>query len=58
MMICAKYGKNASRIVDFFQGESRKIRKISEKLKFKNFVITLTCDTPSNGSDYLWQIWK
>ena len=25
MMICAKYGKNESRIVDFFQGESRKI---------------------------------
>ena len=30
MMICAKYGKNASRIVDFFQGESRKIRKFLE----------------------------
>ena len=25
-----KYGKNVSRIVDFFQGESRKIRKICE----------------------------
>ena len=58
MMICAKYGKNASRIVDFFQGESRKIRKIRENLKFYNFVINLTRDTPSNGSDYLWQIWK
>ena len=34
MMICAKYGKNASRIVEFFQGESRKIKKISEKFKF------------------------
>ena len=34
MMICAKHGKNASRIVDLFQGESRKIRKISENLKF------------------------
>ena len=56
MMICAKYGKKASRIVDFFfQGESQKIR---EKFKFYNFVITLTRDTPSNGSDYLWQIWK
>ena len=31
MIICAKYGKNASRIGYFFQGE---IRKISEKLKF------------------------
>ena len=56
MMICAKYGKNASRIVDFFfQGESR---KISEKFKFLNFVINLTHDTHSNGSDHLWQIWK
>ena len=26
--------------------------------KFWNFVINLTRDTPSNGSDYLWQIWK
>ena len=42
MMICAKYGKNANRIVDFFQGESRKIRKISEKLKFFNFAIKLS----------------
>ena len=37
----------------FFQGESRKMRKICERLKFKNFVINLTCDTPSNSSDYL-----
>ena len=42
----------------FFQGESRKIRKICEKFKFYNFVINLTRDTPSNGSDYLRQIWK
>ena len=52
MMICAKYGKNASRIAGFFQGESR---KISEKLKFYHFVINF------NGSKYLsclWQIWK
>ena len=33
MIICAKYEKNASRIVKFFQGESLKIRKICEKLK-------------------------
>ena len=58
MMICAKYGKNASRIVDFFQGESQKIRKICEKLQFWIFFINITCDTPSNVSDYLWQIWK
>ena len=37
------------------QGESR---KISEKLKFYNFVIDLTLNTPSDGSDYLWQTWK
>ena len=55
MMICAKYGKNASRIVVFFQGESG---KISKKLKFQTFVINWTCDTPYNGSDYLRQIWK
>ena len=42
----------------FFQGESRIISKICEKFKFYNFVINLTCDTPSNGSDYLWQILK
>ena len=40
------------------QGESRKIRKISEKLKFLTLVINLTHDTPSNGTDYLWQLWK
>ena len=40
------------------QNESRKIWKISEKLTFYNFVINLTHDTPSNGDDYLWQIWK
>ena len=35
-----------------------KAEKISEKFKFYNFVINLTRNTPSNGSDYLWQIWK
>ena len=35
MMIFAKYGKNASRIVDFlFKAKAEKIRKIDEKLKF------------------------
>ena len=59
MMICAKYGKNASRIVNFFfRGESRKMWKIWEKLKFYNFFINLTRNTPSNGSDYLWLIKK
>ena len=57
MMICAKYGKNASRIVDFFQGETKKLEKL-RKFIFFNFVINLTHDTTSNGSDYLWQTWK
>ena len=39
MMICAKYGKNASRIVDFFQGESRKLEKIA---KIWNLIILLS----------------
>ena len=38
--------------------KAEKNRKICEKLKFYNFVITLTHNTPSNGSDYLWHIWK
>ena len=33
MMICAKYGKNASRIVDFFQCESWQIRENCKKMK-------------------------
>ena len=32
-----------------------KAEKLAQNLKFQNFVINLTCDTPSNGSDYLWQ---
>ena len=41
-----------------YKVKADKFRKIFEKLKFENFVINLTRDTPSNGSDYLWQIWK
>ena len=40
------------------QDESQKIRKICEKFKLYNFVLNLTRNTPSNGSDYMWQIWK
>ena len=59
MMICAKNGKKCKQNCRFFfQGESRKIRKNCEKLKFQNFVTNLTRDTPFNDSDYLWQIWK
>ena len=59
MMICAKYGKNASRIVDFFfKVKAKKLEKICEKLEFWIFFINITRNTPSNGSDYLWQIWK
>ena len=30
MMICAKYGKNISRIVDFFQGVAEKLEKFAK----------------------------
>ena len=36
----------------------KKLEKFAKKYKFYNFVITLTHNTSSNGSDYLWQIWK
>ena len=54
VMICAKYGKNAGRIVDFSQGENRKIRKNLRKIELLELCYKLN----SNGSDYLWQIWK
>ena len=38
--------------------KAEKLEKFAKKFKFYNFVITLTHNTPSNGSDYLWQIWK
>ena len=31
-MICAKYGKNASRIVDFFKMKAKKIEKLAKNL--------------------------
>ena len=58
MMICAKYGKNASRIVDFFEVKAQKLEKFAKNWNFGFFFINITRDTPSNGSDYLWQIWK
>ena len=38
--------------------KAEKNRKIWEKFKFQNFVINFTRNTPSNGNDYLWQIWE
>ena len=35
-----------------------KAEKLVKNSKFYNFVINLARDTPFNGSDYLWQIWK
>ena len=59
MMICAKYGKNASRIVkEISMWKPKFFFKKCDKLKFLNFVVNLTRDTPSNNSNYLWQIWK
>ena len=41
MMICAKYVKNASKIVDFFSRvKAKKLEEIAKKLRFSNFVIT------------------
>ena len=57
MMICAKYGKYPSRTVDFFfQGQGRKISKISLKFKFSDYAKNVTHDTLSNDSDHLCQI--
>ena len=54
LIICARYGKNPSRTVDFFfQGQGRKISKISQKFKFSDSEKNVTRDTPSNDSDHL-----
>ena len=34
MMICAKYGNDANRIVDFFKVKAEKLEKKCEKLHF------------------------
>ena len=55
MMICAKYGKNASRIADFFfKVKAKKLEKFAKNWNFGFFFYKQM--TPSNGSDYLWQI--
>ena len=55
VIICAKYGKNPSRTADFyFQGQGRKISKISQK--FSDFEKNIIRDTPSNDSDHLYHI--
>ena len=56
VIICAKYGNNPSRTIDFLKGQSRKISQICQKFKFPNFEKNVTCDTPSNNSDHLYQI--
>ena len=38
--------------------KAKKLEKLVKNWNFRNFVINLTHDTPSNGIDYLWQIWK
>ena len=41
MMICAKYGKNASRIVDFFSKvEAQKFEKFAKKANFRILLLT------------------
>ena len=57
VIICAKYGKNPSRIVDFFfQGQGQKVLKICQNFKFPDSEKHVTRDTPSNDSDHLCQI--
>ena len=56
VIICAKYGKNPSRTVDFFQGQGRKFWKICQKSKIPDSEKKLTRDTPSKDSDHLCQI--
>ena len=58
MMICVKFGQNTSRIVDFVFKVKADILKKLRKITIYNFVINVKRDTHSNGSDYLWQIWK
>ena len=35
LMICAKYGKNATRIVDFFKVKAEKLEKIVKNSNFR-----------------------
>ena len=56
VIICAKYGKNPSRTVDFSHGQAPKISKICQKFKFPDSEKNVTRDTPFNNSDHLCQI--
>ena len=57
VIICAKYGKNPSRIVDFiFQGQGRKVSRICQNFKSPDSEKNVTRDTPSKDSDHLCQI--
>ena len=55
VIICAKYGKNPSRAVDYFSGSRPKNFKDLLKFKFPDSE-NVTRDTPSNDSDHLCQI--
>ena len=57
VIICAKYGKNPSRIVDFFfKVKVKKFKKFAKNFKFPDSEKNVTRDTPSNDSDHLCQI--
>ena len=57
VIICAKYGKNPLRILDFFfQGQGQKVLKICQNFKFPDSEKNVTRDTPSNDSYHLCQI--
>ena len=38
--------------------KAEKLEKFAENLNLRILFINLARDTPANGSDYLWQIWK
>ena len=58
MMICAKYGKNPSRTVDFFyKVKAEQFQKFA-RFKLSDSAKNVTHDTPSNDSVHLCHIYK
>ena len=54
VIICATYGKNPLRTVDFFfQVKAEKFQKFAKNSNFQILKKNVTRDTPSNDSDYL-----
>ena len=57
VIICAKYGKNPSRIVVFFfKVKAEKFQEFAKILNLQILKKNVTRDTPSKDSDHLCQI--